>query len=359
MFSWPKKKAEPTAGSNPNATDASRRVSTPASPPVAAKSRLVDVVVKIHETALGPFEDLNRDLAHYMERNFETADPMLKMAYGYARRVAMCGLYFQCIVQQNVVNHVQDIFTALQRTTGQTVEFQREAAAQATDILRTYVPHLGRQHEKALIHYARSGVNALELADTHAYAGIDELDDFPVSIDKCLDLIDHVIWTDEEAAQLFDPSPTASATRTRLIDVVEKTSSTQLGAFGRMCDDIKASGPKFVGDDLLWAASGYAYLLGACAVFVGGGVHPRLITDAIQMSNTLMGDAKQHPGVLALCKEQAVALAMTYVPRFTAEAADVILDRGLAFEPFVNQGEGRIAPEEVVLRARRIARDRG
>lgn len=221
------------------------------------------------------------------------------------------------------------------------------------------MPRLGRQHEKALIHYARSGVNALELAETHEYADIDELDDFPVSIDKCLDLIDHVIWTDEEAAQLFDRGPTASATLTRLIDVVEKTSSVELGAFARMCDDIKASGPKFVGDDLLWAASGYAYLLGACAVFVGGGVHPRLIADAVEMSNTLMGNAKQHPGVLALCKEQTVALAMTYVLRFTAEAADVILDRGLAFEPFVSQGEGRIAPEEVVLRARRIARDLG
>lgn len=357
MFGWSRKNPSPVASSAPSPTAPPNRTIVPTSPPLAARPRLSEVVAKVQKTELGPFEDLNRDLAHFMERNFDTCDPMLKMAYGYARRVAMSGLYFQCIVRQNVVSHVQDIFTALQSTTGQTVEFQREAAAQATDLLRVYAPRLDRQHEKALIYYARNGVNAVALAETHGFADIDELEDFPVSIEKCLDVIDYVIGTDQEAAKLFDSGPTPSTTRPRLIDVVEKISSTKLGAFGCMCDDIKASGPKFVGDDVLWAASGYAYLLGACAVFLGGGVHPRLVTDAVEMSNTLMAGVHKNPGALAQCKEQAVALAMTYCPRFTAEAANVILEKGLKFEPFVLQGEGKISPDEVVLRARRMARD--
>lgn len=359
MFGWFKKNTNSLAGSSSNPTDLLMRADSSSQSPVEPKLRLVDVVAKTHKTEFGPFEDLNRDLAHFMEKNYKTCDPMLKMAYGYARRTAMCGMYFQRIVKQNVVNHVQDIFTALQSTTGQTVTFQREAAAQATDILQAYVPRLSREHDKALFHYARTGVNAVELADAHSYSAIDEIEDFPVPIDKCLDLIDYVIRSDQEAAKLFDPSPTSSISRPRLIDLVEKTSTAQLGAFARMCDDIKVSGPKIVGDDVLWAASGYAYLLGACAVFVGGGVHPRLVTDAVEMSNTLMAGVKNKPGVFALCKEQAVALAMTYATRFTAEAADVILEKGLKFEPFVSQGEGRISPEEVVLRARRIARELG
>ena len=347
------------ASSTSNLIVPTQRATAPPSPPTAAKPRLVDVIARVHETELGPFEDLNRDLGHFIDQNYETCDPMLLMAYGYARRVAMSGLFFQRIVQQNVVSHVQDIFTALQSTTGQTVDFQREAAAQATEILRLYVAGLDRQHEKALIHYARTGVTADELAQTHGVSTIDELEDLPVSIDKCLELIDYVIDTDEEAASLFDPGPTPSATRLRLIDVVEKNNKSNMGPFGCMCDDIRASGPRFVGNDLLWAASGYAYLLGACAVFVGGGVHARLIDDAMKFSQTMMSGLDQDPAVAAICKEQAVALAMTYCTRFTTEAANVIMERGLKREPFVRQDDSKLSGEEVVLRARKIARDRG
>ena len=350
MFGWSNKKVVPATSNAP-------RVETAGSY-AGQKLKLIDVIKKQNVTQLGPFEDLNRDLANYIEKNHETCEPMVKMAYAYARRAAMAGLYFQGIVGENVVSHVEDIFVALQKVTGQTIEFQREAANQATDVLKSYVPRLAREHEKALLYFAREGIGAVELADSHEYLAIDEIEDDPVSIEKCLDLLDYVLHTDDVLREAFSPSQKPS-TRLRLIDVVDKVSSTKLGAFGNMCEDMRASAPKYVSDNLLWAASGYAFVLGACAIYVGGGVHPKIVQDACSMSDDMMGNISGNQAVLQACKEQAVALAMTYSTRMTKEAAEVIVEFGLKFESFADSSEARPSPEEVVLRARRIVRDRG
>lgn len=347
MFGWFKKKTLAVAGDSNQAEAA----------PPPCKPRLIDVLNRNNKTELGPFEDLNRDLANYIEKNFETCDPLIKMAYGYARRVAMTGLYFQGVVGQNVVAHVQDIFVGLQTMTGQTIEFQREAANQATEVLKSYVPRLTREHEKALLHYAREETTAVSLADEHGYMDIDELYDDPVSIDKCLDLIDHVANVDPLAKHLFSSTDKPNSVP-RLIDFVEKTSSSKLGAFANMCDDIKASSHKFVGRDPLFAAAGYATLLGRCAVFVGGGVNPKIIVDALDQTAVLMADLEGNQEALSICKKQAVDLASTYVRKLTPEAADVILEVGLKFERLVDDEKERLSPDEVVLRARRISRDR-
>lgn len=319
------------------------------------KPQLIEVLSKINKTELGPFEDLNRDLGNYIEKNFETCDPMTKMAYGYARRVAITGLYFQRVVGQNVVNHVQDVFVGLQKMTGQTIEFQREAANQATEVLKSYVPRLTQEHERALHHYAREKKTAIALADDHGYMDIDELEDDPVNIDKCLDLIDHIASIDSSARNLFS-SVDRPNSLPRLIDFVEKVSSTGFGAFANMCDDIKASSHKFVGRDPLFAAAGYATILGRCAVFVGGGVTPKIIVDAVEQTRALTADVEGNQEALSICKKQAVDLASTYVTRMTSEAADVIIEMGLKFERFLDDEKERLSPDEVVIRARRIAR---
>lgn len=347
MFGWFKKKAIAATKDSKQAS-----IATP-----SRKLGLIDVLHKNNQTELGPFEDLNRDLASYIEKNFETCDPMIKMAYGYARRAAMTGLYFQGIVGQNVVVHVQDIFVGLQKMTGQTIEFQREAANQATEVLKSYVPRLTREHERALLHYAREETTAVSLADEHGYMDIDELEDDPVCIDKCLDLIDHVAEVDPLAKHLFSSTDKPNNVP-RLIDFVEKVSSSKLGAFANMCDDIKASSHKFMGRDPLFAAAGYATLLGRCAVFVGGGVTPKIIVDAIDQTKVLMADVNGNQRALSICKKQAVDLASTYVHKLTPEAADVILEMGLKFERLAEDENECLSPDEVVLRARRIARDK-
>lgn len=347
MFGWLKKKATAVARDSKQAEVAL--------PP--CKPRLIDVLSKTNKTELGPFEDLNRDLANYIEKNLETCDPKIKMAYGYARRVAMTGLYFQGIVGRNVVNHVQDIFVGLQKMTGQTIEFQREAANQATEILKSYVPRLTREHERALLHYAREETTAVALANEHGYMDIDELEDAPVSIDKCLDLIDYVADVDPFTRHLLSSTDKPNSLP-RLIDFVEKVSSSKLGAFANMCDDIKASSHKFVGRDPLFAAAGYATILGRCAVFIGGGVNPKIIVDACDQTKVLMADMDGNQEALSICKKQAVDLASTYVHKLTSEAADVIIEMGLKFERLVDDEKERLSPDEVVLRARRIARDK-
>lgn len=349
MFDWFKKKTSAVAEINKEIEVA------PTHP--QAKPRLIEVLNRNNRTDLGPFEDLNRDLANYIEKNFETCDPMIKMAYGYARRVAMTGLYFQGIVAHNVVNHVQDIFVGLQKMTGQTIDFQREAAGQATEVLQSYVPRLTREHERALLHYAREETTAVALADEHGYMDIDELEDDPVSIDKCLDLIDHVADVDSSAGQLFSAADKPNGLP-RLIDFVDKVSSSKLGAFASMCDDIKTSSHKFVGREPLFAAAGCATILGRCAVFVGGGVSPKIIVDAVDQTKVLLADVEGNREALDICKSQAVALASTYVHKLTPEAAEVIIEMGLKFERLVDDDKERLSPDEVVLRARRIARDK-
>lgn len=353
MFGWFKKKpATNTMGrAQPDSFAA-------AAPTPQRKPRLIDVISKNNKTDLGPFEDLNLDLASYIEKNFDTCDPMIKMAYGYARRVAMTGLYFQGIAGQNVVNHVHDIFVGLQTMTGQTIDFQREAAYQAREALNSYVPRLTREHEKALIHYARQATTAVELAEEYGYKEIDELEDDPVSIDKCLDLLNYVADMDSSAREFFSSIDIPSRTP-RLIDFVEKVSSSKLGAFGNLCDDVKASAHKFVGREPLFAAAGYATILGRCALFVGGGVHPKIIIDAVEQTKPLMADVEGNPAIKDICWQQAVALASTYAHELTPEAADVIIEMGLKFERLVNDDKERLTPDEVVLRARRIARERG
>lgn len=321
------------------------------------KGSLIDIVEKKHTTALGLFEDLNRDLGSYIEKN-EHDDPLRKMAYAYARRTAIAGLYFQGILGQSAVKYVQDVFVSFQLTTGQTIEFQREAARQATELVASYVPRLTRECESVLFYYTREGTTAMELAKNQDYFDIDPFKDDPVSIDKCLDLIETMLETFKDTG-LNTAAKGGGTRQKRLIDVVEKTCTAKLGAFASMCDDVKTSADKFVGDDILFASSGYALILGACGAYVAGGVNPKLITDFYVCAQSLMASIGDNQELHRVCKKQAVDLASTYVRHLNPEAAEVIMKTGLEFNVFAEGGKGRMSPDEVVQHARRIARDAG
>lgn len=322
------------------------------------KRRLNEVVERRARTELGAFEDLNRDLGAFIEENFETCEPLLKMAYAYARRTAVAGLFFQGIVGENVVKHVQDIFVGLQRATGQTIEFQREAALQASEIVGSYVPRLTSEHELVLFNYAREGVTALELASNEVLDfEIDELEEDPVSIDTCVALIDRLFDVSKALGMSLRPAMDPNRQK-RLIDVVEKTNQAKLGAFASMCDDVRSSAQSYKGDNILFSSAGYALILGSCGAYVAGGVHPKLIADYSEIAQTLMADIGDDPEVHRICKEQAIALASTYVSKLTLQSAEIIIENGLNLDVLTNDGESRLTPEEVVLRARRIARAR-
>lgn len=98
--------------------------------------RLVDVVIKQNNSG-NAFTDINNDLGTYIDDN-KDCDPLLMMAYGYARRFAIAGLCLQRIINKEQYDYVYQIFKALQLSTGQTQEFQKDAGDQARELIYSY-----------------------------------------------------------------------------------------------------------------------------------------------------------------------------------------------------------------------------
>lgn len=103
---------------------------------VTAEPRLIDVVNKKADTGY-VFWNITDDLGHSVD-NIQASTPMVLMAYAYARRSAAAALYVQGICNKDIFNHVQAVFKSLQLKTGQTVEFQKQAAAQSSEFLQSY-----------------------------------------------------------------------------------------------------------------------------------------------------------------------------------------------------------------------------
>ncbi len=151
--------------------------------------RLVELVEYTCRCDSGEFDEINIDLESFMEINGETCSPMNKMAYGYARRAAAAGLFFQGRLKIGDVEYVQGIFLALQLQTGQTKEFQIEAANQSYELLTSYIPRATPEHQAELVKLAMSGTTALKVAKEFSL-DVEELASNTVSVNSCLDLID-------------------------------------------------------------------------------------------------------------------------------------------------------------------------
>lgn len=97
--------------------------------------RLVDVVQKTNNLDDGVFANINNDLNESITQD---NDVMILMAYGYARRTAAAGLYLQGVFNRENYMQASKIFKSLQLQTGQSVEFQEEAASQSIELLSSY-----------------------------------------------------------------------------------------------------------------------------------------------------------------------------------------------------------------------------
>ncbi len=109
--------------------------------PVENSVRLVDVVKKVHTQYQGVFANINNDLSGCTEGQ----SIMIKMAYGYARRTAAAGLFLQGVFNRDNYEQASEMFKILQLQTGQSVEFQEEAAAQALELLQSYSLRLTKE----------------------------------------------------------------------------------------------------------------------------------------------------------------------------------------------------------------------
>ncbi|MER2540226.1 MAG: hypothetical protein ABTQ26_13385 [Azonexus sp.] len=144
-------------------------------------------------------------------------------------------------------------------------------------------------------------------------------------------------------------------TEKKLIDVVKKISSSSLGPFGNMCEDVRQSADHFRGSPILFASAGYALIFGACATYVAGRVAPKIITDYTESGIILMEGLppEQHEA----CIENAIVLSNTYVSGVTREIYDVIIDVAKRLEVLSDSYDERITHAEVVARANQIVKN--
>jgi len=103
--------------------------------PINEKVRLINVVEKIYNLEEGVFANINNDLNNSIK---EDHDIMILMAYGYARRTVAAGLYLQGIFDRASYKQASNIFKSLQLKTGQSIQFQEEAAAESLELLISY-----------------------------------------------------------------------------------------------------------------------------------------------------------------------------------------------------------------------------
>jgi hypothetical protein len=119
---------------------------------IKAALKLYDRLKKVVPTVrqLGYIEDL------------ENQPPMIKMAYAYARRTVAAGLFYQGWFHYDAFRHVCTVFYGLQLTTGQSVQFQEDAAKQAEELLLSYDRRFNNRFIKLLNTMAISNQNELD-----------------------------------------------------------------------------------------------------------------------------------------------------------------------------------------------------
>jgi len=101
--------------------------------------RLIDIVQQTNNLDDGVFANINNDLNESITQD---NDVMILMAYGYTRRTVAAGLYLQGVFNRENYMQASKIFKSLQLQTGQTVEFQEEAASQSIELLLSYSSRL-------------------------------------------------------------------------------------------------------------------------------------------------------------------------------------------------------------------------
>lgn len=147
--------------------------------PVNKKLRLIDVVKKNNNLPEGIFSNINNDLNDSIT---EADDIMILMAYGYARRTAAAAIYLQGTFNREHYNQASFIFKSLQLSTGQSIEFQEEAAKLAAELLASYNSRIDKDFVAMVTNLVESNqvVSAYE---------------------------QNIFYSDEQILEMFNPTP--------------------------------------------------------------------------------------------------------------------------------------------------------
>jgi len=126
-----------------------------------------------------------------------------------------------------------------------------------------------------------------------------------------------------------------------------------------MLEDVKAaaSQTKILRTPLLSAAVGYSMELAVAALWVAGGVYPRIIEDTIEGIYLFKGDIGSDQALHNEAFAQAVELANVYAPGITAEHVEVMVSMTENLDRFRKEGEPVLEASELMLRAEKVLAD--
>lgn len=135
--------------------------------------KLLSVVRKTMDTGF-VFWNISDDLGH-SSKEIMSSTPLVRMSYGYARRSAAAALYVQGLFDKASYDHAVAMFKALQSQTGQTVDFQEVAAADASEFLKSYHYLISSFFEKKAIQIANEyEIPKHRLSDAELFAQVVE-----------------------------------------------------------------------------------------------------------------------------------------------------------------------------------------
>jgi hypothetical protein len=158
--------------------------------------RLVHLIEK-KENSGRPFVDINNDLGYFLEKNVSEGrsyldiDPIIYMAYAYARRCAAAAMTLQGIVKQKDYKYVYIIFLSIQdqvdtsTTKEQEVKFQNEATEQAQELIASYTNLFNKEAITFIVNVVQNGgVNSYfnNLSEGETY----DLETIATIINKCI-----------------------------------------------------------------------------------------------------------------------------------------------------------------------------
>lgn len=112
------------------------------------EKRLIDVVEKNLNNEWGIFANIMNDLGEYSKEygpNDQHDNILRFMAYAYARRTAAAGLFLQGHWSREYYDYSSSFFKSVQLSTGQSVEFQENAAEQSIELLMSYDKRLDKK----------------------------------------------------------------------------------------------------------------------------------------------------------------------------------------------------------------------
>lgn len=303
-----------------------------------ADVNLSDVVKKEHNTG-HVFIDINNDLGESAEQIMRSS-PIVQMAYGYARRCAAAAMHIQGLVDKETYDHVISIFKSLQVTTKQSDEFQEAAFEGAVNFMLEYSHLISGYMVKKIISVAENyDLPPGQLNDQQLFH-------------KLLETAYNEQPKTQESSQHSQAVP-------RIINYVEQSHSFALGPFADMLEDVKKAAEQRVvlRNPLLSAAISYSLDLSSSALWVAGGVNPKLLQDIDRAIVGFRGDIGSDKQLHTEALEQAVELANVYVPGVTLTQALVIIMLAEQGERLMQNGEGILDVDEIMHRANQLDPD--